>query len=242
MTDEQTAPVPYQGPGQDPGAAPVKPEAQPQGEGTQQTVTLDEVDRRIKESEDRVLRRAQSYFDKDQNRAEKKVRQQLDLLEQQFAVIAQSGVKLTEPEKDQIRLSEARKVLAESESEPATPETSAKAKRGPDDVDPVTAEALEYEKELGLSFDANDPELKLIKVSGKPSEYLSTYREALETKAKRIAAQVTPAPARAPTNTGAGGGSASLEQQYKQELSKLRGNVRAITDLQIKYRNLGLKI
>jgi hypothetical protein len=82
----------------------------------------------------------------------------------------------------------------------------------------------------------------LIKVSGKPSEYLSTYREALETKAKRIAAQVTPAPARAPTNTGAGGGSASLEQQYKQELSKLRGNVRAITDLQIKYRKMGLNV
>jgi hypothetical protein len=219
MTDEPTA-VSYQGPGQEPGAAPVKPEAQPQGEGTQQTVTLDEVDRRIKEAEDRVLRRAQSYFDKDQNRAEKRVRERLDVLEKQFAVIAQSGVPLTDVEKNRIRLEETRKVLTESESEPATPETPAKAKPGPDDVDPVTAEALEYEKELGLSFDANDPELKLIKVSGKPSEYLSTYREALETKAKRIAAQVNP-PVHTPTNLGSGGVRLSVQSQIESLTSKL---------------------
>ena len=190
---DQTKPVAFAGAGQ--------PQAAPAGEpsATQEPVlTLDEVRRIAKEAEENAFRRSQGLFDKGQA----KVRERIEQLEQTFKYVPG----MTEEQKEAARQKAAYDALREPESPPAKPEPPAQARPvSAPELDPITASAVELEREYGFGFDAGDPEIAAVNTGGTVRQYLKTYEEALQAKRERLALPGAVLTARTPTNAGAGG-------------------------------------
>ena len=182
---DQTKPVAFTGAGQ--------PQAAPAGEpsATQEPVlTLDEVRRIAKEAEENAFRRSQGLFDKGQA----KVRERIEQLEQTFKYVPG----MTEEQKEAARQKAAYDALREPESPPAKPEPPAQARPvSAPEVDPITAAAMDMEREKGVAIEAGDPEVGTIKTDGSAYEYLRTYEAALNAKQQRLATGP-----RTPTNAG----------------------------------------
>ena len=201
----------------EPSAAKAQPEKQ---EGQQPTyVTKDELRAALEEQK----RQLQSQSDKAQDRIRKEMER-----------LTKMGVT-----PDQAKVRDV--VLSEMEQEsPPPPQTTAKPKA--EEADPVVKLAQATLKKMGIeSIDENEPEAKLVNTTtDDPVEFLASVKEAGKAKLLRLQKQQDPT-ARIP-GLASTGKSASLEQEYKERMSKIHGNVEQWHKLRTEYRAKGLQI
>jgi len=127
---------------------------------------------------------------------------------------------------------------------------------------PYTYWAKQMEQAFGIELTLDDPEAELV-VQGSPEAFKETYFLALKQKKARVGATslipatattsgtvpaatpptTTAGPTVTPTTAGGMGVPTSLEQEYHEKLKKIRrGDVMAVTQLQLEYRRKGAKV
>ena len=200
MGKDSTA-VPAQAPGQVPGKVSggvLGTQTEPvQGAGTQpEYLTREEAARMV----DEALRKAQSSFDKGQNRLTTKVQARLQNLEEAWAMQAKAGVAVPDDaSKDQIRSRVLSQTLTEPESPPQTPPIApAQVPTGEAEVvDPlvqaINALAVSRMQKAGVMIDEADPEYTQFVVpaveSDDPDDFLDAIGKAIAAKKQRLSSE-----------------------------------------------------
>lgn len=213
MSDQPQA-VKFQGTQQPPAGQPGQPQQpqQPAGQGSQgqpqpqpeagtqpaqpEYITRQEAARLAAEAADTAFRRAQSLFDK----GNEKVRQRLGELESAWDMQAQAGAPVPEEVKMRLR----QQVLTAPQAAPPTTEQAAAQPQQPQSggQDPITLSAWEMIRSAGIEIKDDDPEMQQIKTHGTPYEFLATVAQAIEAKRQRVAS----------TNSQPNGGQAQPQQ------------------------------
>lgn len=190
MSDQYSTTAPT-APGQ--GAANVPPEQK--GAVQPQYLTLEEARRMAEEAEEKAFRRAQGLIEKTNAGVVKKVQNNLKNLEQSIALQKKIGVEVTPEQEDKLRTQIFQQAFTEVEESPA-PAQSVPAQVAPqpqpDNIDPITAEAVKMMQEADVWINDDDPESDGIDQSS-IFAYLESVKKAIEAKRQRIG---TPAPAR----------------------------------------------
>jgi hypothetical protein len=248
---DQTNAVGFTGEGQA-GPPPEGTEATPT---QQQYLTQKDFDLQVDGIIEQVVRRTQGLIDSQTSKINNRIQDGLNNLQQVIEIQRNSGMQIT-PEQEQALqqrvISEAYKgdppnPPGPSETPGQQPPTGSPA--GPD-VDPVTAEAIAMMQEAGVIINNDDPEAEGLRTAKTPRQYFKAVEEGIRAKQARTSAgntqPVSPgdpgdAP-RMPTNVGGSGGSANLERQYREEVTKVRGDVWAVVQCKKKYRKMGLNI
>lgn len=195
MSDQYSTTAPT-APGQ--GAANVPPEQK--GAVQPQYLTLEEARRMAEEAEEKAFRRAQGLIEKTNAGVVKKVQSDLKNLEQSIALQKKAGIEITADQEEKLKQQVFQRAFTEVEESPAPAQTApaqAAPVQQPDNIDPITAEAVKMMQDAGVWIDDDDPETDVIDQSSIYA-YLESVKKAIETKRQRIG---TPAPARV-----AGGG------------------------------------
>jgi hypothetical protein len=232
-----TKAVAFQGAGQPPENASSQQVEQTQGNATQpEYVTVEDARRFAKEAAEEALRRAQSFFDINQNAFGKRIQDQLAQLEKAWSIQAEAGLEVPdEAAKDRIRQKAIQKELTKSDSPPTaeTPFAQVEGSRQKEVTDPYVAAinklCNDMERKAGVILEANDPEIQGLDRIQDGDDYVLAFRQALDAKKQRLAsAQPNQPPARIPTNLGAGGSHNpnpiahinNIDELYKMSIKK----------------------
>lgn len=218
-----------------------------QGAPTTNYLTRDdfetEWEKRAKELEDAAFRRAQSLYDK----GNQKVRAKLAEVEASVKRAQKAGVQIAPETIEKMRQDALQEAYLEEEAQPSAPVTQAPAqepaKPQPQDaLDPVNAMALRMQEKAGVMLYDSDPEVAAIKAAPDEVEFLEAVRAGIQAKQQRMARS----PEARMAGLGAGSsGSGGLDAQYQAELAKIpRGHqgTMARSALKAKYRAKGLDI
>lgn len=181
-----------------------------------QYITRDEAQRMAEEAAETAFRRAQGLVDK----RDARIRQVLESVETALNLQAQAGIVLTPEQKEQVKQHAVNSALqadyanANSSEDPAQDTNM-------DDIDPVTAIAIQLESDFGVEVDLSDPEAQMINREGTPTQYLDSYREALIAKSQRLQSSNIPQTNRTPGNLAASGQPAKerVFEDYREYLS-----------------------
>jgi hypothetical protein len=213
---DQPKAVSFQAAGQPPEkVAPVQVQPE-QGNETQTSkfVTVEEAQRLAKEAADQALRRAQQFFDVNQNQFGKRIQERVSQLEKAWDAMAKAGLQVPdEAGKERVRQRAIQEELTapNSSQPPSSPSAQVEVKgqaENPEPQDPVTAEAWRMMQAAGVSIEATDPEAATLDQSS-PYAFLKSVDAAINAKRERLGTQpvsgLSTSSARTPTNLGAAG-------------------------------------
>lgn len=255
----ETTPEPNQIPAEKPAESPAQTPAS--GEGQSQYVTKEELAKFAESQKEEIRRQAQSYSMQAEQRLNKRVGDNLLNMDNSIQAQQKAGAKFTD---DQIAAFRQQAVNSAMEQEindlrgqtqspagtqqPVQQPANANVNADHDAerqriIEDVTAKAQGMMLMAGTTIEENDPEYMDLKPHFKdpPEQFLNKFSEALKAKADRI--KVNPKGQLPNIIPGSSVPPSNLQAQYDKEKAAIaRGNTMGLTQLNIKYRKLGLKI
>lgn len=204
--------------------------------GQPDVLTRSEVERMVKEAEDKAFQRAQSLFDKGQGKVSKELKE----LQVTLDNLKAHGVEVP-PEKVRAMQDEAiRKAFVQDEpAPPANGKTPTPAQPGQAaaNSDPVTAEAWAMMQKAGVVIEDSDPEAATLDQSS-PYAFLKSIDAAIIAKQQRLLAQGKPAEVRLPGQSGGSPGAsvASLQAQLQELQRNPTQNMQKIREVSAQLR------
>lgn len=191
MGDQTKAVVFNQDPGQDSGKPSGKTEET--NAAQQEVLTLNQVQRMVKEAEENVFRRAQGLIDKVDTRITKEVRNKLKGLDATLKVQRDAGIQITAEQEQALKNRIIQDGLTAEQQDPETlsppnlQQEPAQEPEGDMDIDPITAEAWNMMDEANTPIEKDDPEFSMIVTDGTAFAFLKSVQEAIQAKKDRQA-------------------------------------------------------
>lgn len=225
--------------GEQPGQAvqPVQSSSQEQGGDDQKTfVSRDEFNQAFARHKADI----QGLVDKSASRLDKRVKEATDKFNDLVSLAEASGMVITPEQKTQMREKAITQAIVNPTESSNQLSQNQPVQAGKQEVDPVTADAVELMQSYGVVIDDKDPESKLIDSTTKsPRKFLASVEEAAKAKKERLS---RPGGASSvPGAIGAGGQQPNLEEAYKSEMLANRGKGYAVGEtIKDKYRKMGL--
>lgn len=223
----------------------------PQGQGTEEQeqetteyLTRQEAQRLVEQMKDEVLRQTQSLTDKATSRLDKKLKEQLEIVNDVIELQKKAGITVTPEQERALRQEAYDKAFSTLDDEERSAVSGTQPQRQDEPGEAEKAQAaimqnltMDVYKEAGVELYPGDPEVELIDYST-PAAFLKSLRAAAGKKKQRIE---TPAGGRI-TSLAQKGQQKSLEAQYLEEKAKIQGDVNALIELKKKYKAKGLQV
>jgi len=184
-------------------------------------LTRDEAEQLMKSAVDEALNRQVGLYTK----GTEKLRQRLQSLEEHLQLQKDAGINVDPAAAERMRSSIISKSLMEDDETPSQAnKADAQPQQRTDGIDPqrVNSIATNMLQSMGVTFEQNAPELKMIKTNGDYVEYLDSLTQAATAWKKRNSDKPNPE-ARIP-GIVSGNTATSREAAINQELEKLHRN------------------
>ena len=184
-------------------------------------LTRDEAEQLMKSAVDEALNRQVGLYTK----GTEKLRQRLQSLEEHLQLQKDAGINVDPAAAERMRSSIISKSLMEDDDTPSqAKKADAQPQQRTDGIDPqrVNSIATNMLQSMGVTFEQNAPELKMIKTNGDYVEYLDSLTQAATAWKKRNSDKPNPE-ARIP-GIVSGNTATSREAAINQELDKLHRN------------------
>jgi len=198
-----------------------------------------EWEKRSKDLEERLSRKAQGLVDKSSSRLDAKVKELVETVENA------TGAQLTAQQKKAIR----DEVVYKSLSEEPAPQPQVAQPKVEKQVDPVTTKALGILESFGLGeVDKNSPNIKLIdKTTTDPKIYLKSVKDFAAAEAQRLEAEKSKDNPTPEAQLPLGGGGAVAEGGITKRLNELLAHpkpldpnyMKEVEELQERLHKLG---
>lgn len=186
--------------------APASAAGQPGSAGNEpKYVTIEEAQRMADTAAEKAYQRAQSLVDKSTTRVSNYVSERMAQIEQSARYTGQA---LSDDQKAQIRRDLAVEAMTAQETPPATSSPAQPAQAAPQGApapDAIQNAAIKMAEAVG-GFEQNDPEMKMLNMSGSPEEFLVSVQEAVYAKRTRLAQQADRNPQAVMLGGGVSGG------------------------------------
>ena len=181
-------------------------------------LTRDEAEQLMKSAVDEALNRQVGLYTK----GTEKLRQRLQSLEEHLQLQKDAGINVDPAAAERMRSSIISKSLMEDDETPSqAKKADAQPQQRPDGIDPqrVNSIATNMLQSMGVTFEQNAPELKMIKTNGDYVEYLDSLTQAATAWKKRNSDK--PNPESRIAGLVSGNTATSREAAINQELDKL---------------------
>lgn len=211
-------------------------------------LTRKEAQRLFEDQKNELLKQTQSLTDKASSRLDKKLRDEIQKVNDVMDLQKKAGISITpEQEQNMRRMAYDNALGSMTEDTDDLQKGVAKPKEvsDPEQVAKVAAVVMDglvndIYREIGVTVLDGDPEVDLVDQST-PSAFLKSIRAAAEKKKQRTEtapeARITSLGKGQPTNLAA-----SLKGQYEERKSKIQGDVNALIALKQEFRKKGLQI
>lgn len=193
MSDEDKVASGQDTQGQSASQAPAKESVEPvdqqqaqtsQQEAQTQTFTREEAQRMV----DEAVKQMQSYSDKGRI----KLQQRMESVEQTILTAEEYGKPFSQEEQDAMRSKAFNAAMKDASQEETARESAAPRVNMQYPPSEFYAEGFRLEGRHGFSLDERDPEMAMIKITGRKETDLQSLREAWNAKAERLSQKASP--------------------------------------------------